>query len=46
VLAREFGARVQGIFARLGDAAQRLTIAVKEIERLLREMIALAEGLC
>jgi hypothetical protein len=42
---REFGPRVQETLARLGGSAEELAGAVDEIERLLRETIALCGGL-
>jgi len=42
---RGFRARVQAIFPTLGGSAPGLTASVKKIEQLLRESIALAEGL-
>ena len=41
----EFGTRVQGTFARLGDSAAELAAAVESIERLLAETVEVTDGL-
>ena len=42
---REFGTRVQAIFATFGPSAPGLTSSVEKIEQLLQESVALAKGL-
>jgi predicted nucleotidyltransferase len=41
----EFGQRVQGTLARLGDSAVELAAAVEAIERLLKETVEVTDGL-
>jgi predicted nucleotidyltransferase len=42
---REFGPRVQGTLARLGDSAAELSAAVEDIVRLLEETVEVTDGL-